>query len=395
MRTRDIFFNHIAQTSLAPAALEIISAKGSRLKDVNGKEYIDLISGISVSALGHNHPEINNAIKKQVDQGLHFMVYGEFILQPQVMLAELLTTILPEKLNCTYFVSSGSEAAEGALKLAKRFTGRTEIISFQNAYHGSTHGALSVAGNEALKNSFRPLLPDVTILPFDSINSLEKISSRTACVIAETIQGEAGAIVPKKSFIQELRNRCTESGALLVLDEIQVGCGRTGKMFAFEHFGIVPDILLLGKSFGGGMPLSAFISSKEIMSSLTVNPSLGHITTFGGHPVSCAAGFAALNIMRREKLLDTIAEKENIFRKYLVHKHIQSITGKGLLLGIEFENENTCKSIINDCIKSGVVTDNFLFAPNKMRIAPPLNISAEDIRLSSEIIMNSIEQIKN
>jgi acetylornithine/succinyldiaminopimelate/putrescine aminotransferase len=260
-----------------------------------------LVSGISVSALGHNHPEINDAIKKQVDKGLHINVYGEFILQPQVKLAELLASILPENLGCTYFVNSGSEAVEGALKLAKRYTGRTEIISFQNAYHGSTHGALSVTGNETLKNSFRPLLPDITILPFDDINSLEKISPRTACVIAETIQGEAGAVVPQKAFLQELKKRCTGMGALLILDEIQVGCGRTGKMFAFEHFGIEPDILLLGKAFGGGMPLGAFISSREIMSSLSVNPALGHITTFGGHLVSCAAGFAALTVIMREK----------------------------------------------------------------------------------------------
>lgn len=395
MTSRDIFFNHLAQTSPAPPALEIISATGCRLKDVNGKEYIDLISGISVSALGHNHPDIISAIKKQIDKGLHFMVYGEFILQPQIMLAELLASMLPEKLSCTYFVNSGSEAVEGALKLAKRFTGRTEIISFQNSYHGSTHGALSVTGNESLKNSFRPLLPDVTILPFNDIDALQKISSRTACVIAETIQGEAGAVVPQKSFVQELRRRCSELGALLILDEIQVGCGRTGNMFAFEHYGIVPDILLLGKSFGGGMPLSAFISSKDIMSSLTVNPALGHITTFGGHPVSCAAGFAALNAIKREKLMGTAEEKANIFRENLVNKRIKSISGRGLFLGIEFENEKTCKSIINTCMTNGVVTDNFLFAPHKMRIAPPLNISERDIRLSCDIILNSIEQIKN
>lgn len=395
MNTREIFFSHIAQTSPAPPALEIISAQGSRLKDVNGKQYIDLISGISVSSLGHNHPEIIDAIKKQADQGLHLMVYGEFILKPQVMLAELLASLLPEKLNCTYFVNSGSEAVEGALKLAKRYTGRTEIISFENAYHGSTHGALSVTGNESLKNSFRPLLPDITILPVNQIDSLKKISSRTACVIAETIQGEAGAIVPQKAFLQELKRRCTETGALLILDEIQVGCGRTGKMFAFEHFGIVPDILLLGKAFGGGMPLGAFIASREIMSSLSVNPALGHITTFGGHLVSCAAGFTALTIIRKENLPDRVAEKENIFRQNLVDKRIKSITGSGLLLGIEFENEKTCKSIINNCMINGVVTDNFLFAPAKMRIAPPLNITETDIRLSCQIILNSIEQINN
>ena len=394
MKARDIFFNYIAQTSPVPPALEIISAQGSRLKDVNGKEYIDLISGISVSALGHNHPAINKAVKQQVDRGLHFMVYGEFILRPQLMLAELLASLLPQSLSCTYLVNSGSEAVEGALKLAKRYTGRTEIISFENAYHGSTHGALSVTGNESLKNAFRPLLPDVTILPFDQTESLKKISSKTACVIAETIQGEAGAIAPQKSFMQQLRKRCTESGALLILDEIQVGCGRTGKMFAFEHFGILPDILLLGKSFGGGIPLAAFISSKDIMSSFTFNPALGHITTFGGHPVACAAGYAALGAIKEEKLMDTIAEKENIFRKNLVHKEIKGITGSGLLLGIEFENEKICRAIINDAIINGVVTDNFLFAPQKMRIAPPLNITEKDIRLSCQIIIESAEKLK-
>ena len=392
MKPRDIFFRHIAQTSTAPPALEIVSADSCRLKDVNGKEYIDLISGISVSALGHNHPEITSAIKKQVDQGLHFMVFGEFILQPQVMLAQLLASMLPENLSCTYFVNSGSEAVEGALKLAKRYTGRTEIISFENSYHGSTHGALSVTGNESLKNSFRPLLPGISILPFNDTDALEKISTRTACVIAEPIQGEAGAIVPDKSFLAELSKRCSETGALLILDEIQVGCGRTGKMFAFEHFGIVPDILLLGKAFGGGMPLGAFISSAEIMSSFTVNPALGHITTFGGHPVSCAAGYAVLNSVSRENLTDIIAEKENIFRQNLVHKAIKGITGSGLLLGIEFENERICKTIINNCIENGVITDNFLFASHKMRIAPPLNIPEKDILLACQII---IEQIKN
>jgi acetylornithine/succinyldiaminopimelate/putrescine aminotransferase len=284
---------------------------------------------------------------------------------------------------------------EGALKLAKRFTGRTEIISFSNNYHGSTHGALSVTGNENLKNAFRPLLPDVRILPFNNSDELKNISSCTACVIAETIQGEAGAVVPDKIFLQELRQRCNETGALLILDEIQVGCGRTGKMFAYQHFHITPDILLLGKAFGGGMPLAAFISSKEIMSVLSHNPPLGHITTFGGHPVSCTASFALLNIIVKDKLAEQAEAKENIFRQNLKHRLIKNISGKGLLLAVEFENDDLCRKIISQCIVNGVIVDCFLFASERMRIAPPLNISEKEILESCKIINQSIEQIKN
>lgn len=392
---RKIFFESLAQTSAAPPALEIVSGTGSYLMDSNGKKYLDLISGISVSSLGHNHPAIREAIKTQVDKGLHFMVYGEFILEPQVKLAELLDSVLPSDLSCTYFVNSGSEAVEGALKLAKRFTGRTEIISFSNGYHGSTHGALSVTGNENLKNAFRPLLPDVKIIPFNNINELKNISPRTSCVIAETIQGEAGAIVPDKEFLIELRRRCNETGTLLILDEIQVGCGRTGKLFAFEHFEITPDILLLGKAFGGGMPLAAFISSKEIMAVLSHNPVLGHITTFGGHPVSCAASFAMLDTLLQSKFVEQAEEKEKLFRKNLNNLTIKNIRGKGLLLALEFENSDICTSVIGRCIESGLIVDNFLFANECMRIAPPLNISNEEIIISCKIINDSIEQIKN
>ena len=393
--SRELFFEHLAQTSHLPPALEIVSGQGCYLMDVSGKKYVDLISGISVSSIGHNHPAITKAVKEQVDAGLHFMVYGEFILGPQVKLAKLLASLLPENLSCTYFVNSGSEAVEGALKLAKRFTARTEIISFANSYHGSTHGALSITGNENLKNAFRPLLPDVRILPFNNSSALKNISSKTACVIAETIQGEAGAIVPDKSFMKELRKRCDEAGALLILDEIQVGCGRTGKMFAFEHFDIVPDVLLLGKAFGGGIPLAAFVASKEIMSVLSHNPVLGHITTFGGHPVSCAASRAMLDTIISEKHVGTIAEKETMLRNQLTHKKILNIRGKGLFLALEFENEDICKRIIDRCIENGVIVDNFLFAQNCIRIAPPLNITKEEINSATEKILTSIEQIKN
>jgi acetylornithine/succinyldiaminopimelate/putrescine aminotransferase len=393
--SREIFFEHLTQTSACPPALEVSHGEGSYLLDAEGKKYIDLISGISVSSIGHNHPAISKAIKEQADKGLHFMVYGEFILEPQVKLAELISTLLPENLNCTYFVNSGSEAVEGALKLAKRFTGRTEIISFINSYHGSTHGALSVTGNEELKNAFRPLLPDVRIIPFNNVEALRQITSKTACVIAETIQGEAGAVVPENNFMSALRKRCDETGALLIFDEIQVGCGRTGKMFAFEHFDIIPDILLLGKAFGGGMPLAAFIASKEIMSVLSHNPVLGHITTFGGHPVSCAASIAMLNTIIESKFVEQVNEKEKLFRKNLIHTEIKNIRGKGLLLALEFENDDICKRIIDRCIYNGVIVDNFLFAGNCIRIAPPLNISHEEITSSCKIIIDSIEQIKN
>src|SRR5687767_10714613 len=303
---RELFFSRIAQTSPAPIALEIEKAEGVYVIDSKGKKYFDLVSGIAVSSLGHNHPGILSAIKAQLDRHLHLMVYGEYIQSPQVKYAELLCRHLPENLSSVYFVNSGAEAIEGAMKLAKRHSGRTEIISFRNAYHGSTQGALSVMGSEEFKNAFRPLIPGTRLLEFNNKKTLRQITSEAACVIAEVIQGEAGVIVPETDFLKALRERCTETGTLLILDEIQTGMGRTGKLFAFEHYGIVPDILCLAKAFGGGMPLGAFISSKEIMGDLTQDPPLGHITTFGGHPVCCAAGMAAFTALMDEKLIETV-----------------------------------------------------------------------------------------
>ena len=346
-----------------------------------------------MSNVGHRHPKVIEAIKKQLDDYLHLMVYGEYIQSPQVKFAQLLASHLPGNLSHVFFVSSGSEATEGALKLAKRFTGRTELICFKNAYHGSTQGALSVAGNEELKNSFRPLLPGIKILSFNSEPELEQITDHTACVLVEPMQGEAGIILPSPGFLKKVRDRCTETGTLLIFDEIQTAFGRTGKLFAFEHDHVVPDILLLGKALGGGMPLGAFVSSGEIMQSLTHNPVLGHITTFGGHPVCCAAGHAALEVLVNENLLESIQHKEELFRKNLQHPLIKNIRGKGLFLALEFESEELNKKIIQACIEKGVITDWFLFAPDCMRIAPPLTISNVQIETACKLILKSINQL--
>lgn len=388
---RQLFLQHLAQTSDAPLALEIEKADGIYLSDTNGKTYIDLISGISVSNTGHRHPTVVKAIKDQLDKYLHLMVYGEYIQSPQVILATGLAEILPPMLSCSYFTNSGSEAVEGALKLAKRFTGRSEITAFKNAYHGSTHGSLSVMGNEYFKQAFRPLLPDVRFLRYNNAGDLKYISNKTACVIAESIQGEAGVIVPDISFMQELRNKCSNKGALLILDEVQTGMGRTGKMFGFEHYGIVPDIITLAKGFGGGMPLGAFISSKKIMHCLSDNPVLGHITTFGGHPVSCAAAIANMEVIIKENLAAKAEAKGKLFKKYLVHPAIKSFRGKGLLSACEFADEKTNREIIGRCIEKGVITDWFLFAPECMRIAPPLTITEEEIKNACEVIVSCME----
>ena len=387
---RQLFFQHLAQTSEAPLALEIEKAEGIYLFDKNGKSYIDLISGISVSNTGHRHPEVVAAIKSQLDNYMHLMVYGEYIQTPQVRLATMLSDILPESLNSTYFVNSGSEATEGALKLAKRYTGRGEIIAFKNAYHGSTHGSLSVMGNEYFKQAFRPLLPDIRFIEYNNQNDLNIISSKTACVIAESVQGEAGVIIPDIAYMKALRKKCSDNGALLILDEVQTGLGRTGKMFGFENYEIVPDIITLAKGFGGGMPLGAFVSSKKIMDSLSNNPVLGHITTFGGHPVSCAAAIANIEVIKKEKLIEQVAKKENLFHKHLAHSSVKSIRSKGLLIAVEFADEKTNMEVIKKCIEKGVITDWFLFSSNCMRIAPPLIISNDEIKKACEIILSCI-----
>ncbi|MCX6275738.1 MAG: aspartate aminotransferase family protein [Bacteroidetes bacterium] len=393
MHLREDFFRHVAQTSPSPLALEFVKAEGSVLIDRSGKRYIDLISGIAVSNLGHGNKQIIDAIKNQADAYLHLMVYGEYIESPQVLLATKLASLLPPSLSSSYFVNSGAEAVEGAIKLARRYTGRSELISFYNAYHGSSTGALSIGGNEELKNAFRPLMPGVLNIRYNSIDDIQLISNETAAVFVEPIQGEAGIILPEPGFLSALRARCTETGTLLVYDEIQTGMGRTGKLFCFEHEKIVPDVLLLSKAFGGGMPLGVFISGTEIMSALTVNPVLGHITTFGGHPVSCAASLAALQQLTESSLIVRASEKEKIFRRKLQHPLIKDIRGKGLFLSLQFPTEEINKKVIHHCILNGVLADWFLFAPDCLRIAPPLIITEQEIENCCDVILDSLNQI--
>ncbi len=389
LNQRELFLRHVAQTSVAPLALEIVKADCCTLYGADGKEYIDLIGGISVANTGHRHPKVIEAIQHQLEAYLHIMVYGEFIETPQVQYAKLLTEHLPPALNSVYFTNSGTEATEGAMKLAKRVTGRTQIIGFNNSYHGSTQGALSVMGDEYWRNSFRPLLPDVLHLEYNSFDSLQEITESTACVIAETVQAEAGIIVPIKEWMQALRKKCTETGTLLILDEIQAGFGRTGKLWGFEHFNIVPDILLLGKALGGGMPLGTFIADKKLMDAFTENPVLGHITTFGGHPVCCAAGMAAMKALLEEGWIDTVQQKEELFRSLLVHPKIKAVRSFGLWMAIEFDSFESNKKVIDTCIAAGVLTDWFLFAADCLRISPPLIISEQQIKKACEILVQA------
>jgi acetylornithine/N-succinyldiaminopimelate aminotransferase len=349
-----------------------------------------LVSGFAVSNLGHRHPAVIEAIKNQLDKYLHVTVYGEYIQAPQVLFAQKLASVLPENLSSVYFTNSGAEATEGALKLAKKHTNRSHIVSFNNAYHGSTHGALSVMGNELYKQAYRPLLPDISFIQLNSIPDLEEITTQTAAVIIELIQGEAGIRVPDIAFIKALRAKCNETGTLLIFDEIQTGFGRTGKLFAFEHFKVVPDILLLAKGMGGGMPIGAFISSKEIMDVLKDNPILGHITTFGGHPVSCAAGLATLNAILEEKLIDDVDQKEQLFRSLLIHPKIKEVRGLGLMLSIQLDSFEQVESISKKCVEEGVIIDWFLHCDDAMRIAPPLIITNEEIRFACEVILKTI-----
>ena len=395
MTSRQLFLNHVGQTSASPLCLEIVKAEGSKLIDVKGKEYIDLIGGISVCNVGHRHPKVIDAIKKQLDDYLHIMVYGELVENPQVQYAKLLTDHLPSSLNAVFFTASGSEATEGAMKLAKRYSNRTQIISFKNSYHGSTQGALSVMGSEYWQQAFRPLLPDVMQLNYNSFEELENITERTACVIAETIQAEAGVLVPQKEWLKALRKKCYATGTLLILDEIQCGFGRNGTLWAFEQFGIIPDILLLGKALGGGMPMGAFIADKKIMDSFTHDPVLGHISTFGGHPVCCAAGLAAFNVLLEENLIASVKEKEELFVSLLSAKASDglepsrrlSVRSCGLMIAVEFESFEINKKIIDALIIEGIFTDWFLFASNCLRIAPPLVISNEEITVACKKII--------
>ena len=390
MTNRQLFLSHVGQTSEAPLALNIVRAEGSRMWDADGKEFIDLIAGIGVCNIGHRHPKVIDAIKAQADKYLHIMVYGELVQNPQVEYATLLTSHLPETLNSVFFTSGGSEATEGAMKLAKRHTGRSQIVSFKNSYHGSTQGALSIMGSEYWQQAYRPLLPDILQLNYNNFNDLLSITEQTACVFAETIQAEAGVIKPKDGWLKALRERCTQTGTLLVLDEIQCGFGRNGTLWAFEQFDVVPDILLVGKALGGGMPLGAFITDRKIMGSLTHDPVLGHINTFGGHPVSCAAGAAALKALLEEKMVEHVFEKEELFKSLLQHSAIEKVSSAGLSIAVHFKDFEANKRIIDRSIEEGVFTDWFLFAANALRIAPPLNISNEDIEKACRIILSVI-----
>lgn len=387
---RQLFLQHNAQTTLEPLLLEFVKAKGMYLYDTDGKAYLDLIAGIGVSNVGHCHPAVVSAVKDQAERYMHIMVYGEFVQSPQVNFAKALADILPHPLDCTYFVNSGAEAVEGAMKLAKRYTHRTEFIACNNSYHGSTQGALSLMGNEAFKQAYRPLLPNVKFINYNIIADLDYITNKTAAVFVETIQGEAGIRIADEAYMTALRQKCTETGTLLVLDEIQCGFGRTGKMFGFEHYDIVPDILLLAKGIGGGMPIGAFISSAEIMLSLATNPILGHITTFGGHPVSCAAGLATLETIINEDIVADVTRKGLLFKQLLVHPAIRSVRGIGLMIAIEFESFTFNKKIIDGCIEDGIISDWFLHCSNSMRIAPPLIITEEEITKACSIILKNI-----
>lgn len=393
LTNRQLFFQHVAQTSPEPIGLEIARAEGIYQFDKKGKKYVDLISGFSVCNIGHSHPKVIEAVKQQSEAYMHLIVYGEFIESPQVQYAKLLTDHLPSSLNTIYFTNSGAEATEGAMKLAKRVTGRPEIICFNNSYHGSTQGALSLIGNEYWRNAFRPLLPGIQHFDYNSDNALNAISETTACVILETIQAESGVRKPSKEWLQALHKKCKEQNALLILDEIQAGFGRTGTLWAFEQFDIVPDILLLGKALGGGMPLGAFIAGEHLMRTLAFDPVLGHISTFAGHPVSCAAGKAALEVLLENNLTADVFRKEAILKSHLQHALIKEIRTAGIWAAIEFESFELSKMVIRKCIEKGLITDWFLFAPECLRIAPPLTITEDELVTVCSDIISAIEDV--
>lgn len=393
---REMFKRYLGHTSPEPRALEFHSAQGVFLITESGQKYLDLVSGYSVSNLGHCHPKIVEAVKNQAEKYMHQTVYGEYIQAPQVLLAQKLAQHLPAKLQCTYFVSSGSEAIETAMKLAKRYNQRKEIIYFQNAYHGSTQGAMSILGNENMKNAFLPLLPDCKELIFNNFNDLSKISNQTACVVIEPIQAEAGIVIPNQKYLSALRQKCDETGSLLIFDEIQTGFGRSGKLFAFEHFQVIPDILCLAKALGGGMPLGAVISSSELLNLFTFSPVLGHITTFGGHPVCAAAGLASLEVLFKEEIMDAVPEKTNIFVNFLDdNKYIKEIRHLGLLMAIEFHSEEICEKIRMNLLERNIIAESFLFSPASLRIAPPLTINKNECIWAANEINSAINTINH
>ncbi len=387
---RQLFLQHLAQTSPSPLMLEIERAEGMYLYNPEGKAYLDLIAGIGVSGLGHRHPAVIEAVKAQLDKYLHTLVYGEFVLAPQVRLAELLTQSLPEPLDSVYFVNSGAEATEGAMKLAKRHTGRHEIVACKRAYHGSTQGAASLMWPKDFTQAFHPLIPGIRHIEYNCEPCLQQVTEKTAALVMETVQGEWGVRPPEEGYLQKVRERCDEVGALLILDEIQAGYGRTGTLFAFEQYGIVPDILLLAKGMGGGMPIGAFVASKAVMNALSSDPVLGHITTFGGHPVSCAAGLATLETLLKENYIQQVKSKEQLFLELLQHPDIVEVRSAGLWLAVELESFERVQEVIRYCMDKGLVTDWFLFNGRSLRIAPPLIIADEQIRWACGLLLEAI-----
>jgi len=382
------FLKYLAQTSTHPLVLEIEKAKGCYIYDIHKKKYLDFIAGVSANTLGHNHPKVISAIKTQADKYLHVMVYGEFVQKPQVELAKFLVKHVDQNLNCVYLTNSGTEATEGALKLAKRVTGRYEIISAKNSYHGNTQGAMSVSGKEEQNRAFRPLIPGIQFIQFNSISDLERITKKTAAVILETIQGAAGFIEPQDNYLQKVKDRCKKTGALLILDEVQSGNGRTGKFFGFENYNVIPDIVITGKGLGGGMPIGAFISSFELMSSLKENPKLGHITTFGGHPLIAAAALATLKELFKKSIIKNTLAKEKLFRELLVHPSIVEIRGKGLMLAILLKDSELVNMVILKAMDNGLLLFWLLFEPKAIRITPPLTISNKEIKEGCKTILH-------
>lgn len=386
------FFKYQAQTTPYAAGFEVEKAEGSYIYGKDGRAYLDFVAGVSANTLGHSHPKVVNAIKEQADKYLHVMVYGEYAQEKPVELCRLLAEATPEPLEVTYLVNSGAEAIDGALKLAKRYTGREEIISMKNSYHGNTHGALSVSGNEFQKREFRPLLPMISFIEFNNEEEFSKITEKTACVIAETIQGAAGFLTPSQNYFKNLKKRCEEVGALLILDEIQPGFGRTGKLFSFEHYDMVPDILVMGKGMGGGVPVGAFMSSAEIMKSLQHSPKLGHITTFGGNPLIAAASFATLKEVLESSLMNEVEEKEKLFRELLVHPKIKKVNGRGLMLAVELESPEYTLDVAKRCMEKELIVFWQLYRNEFMRISPPLTISKEEIKKGCEIILEALNE---
>ena len=388
------FFKYQAQTTPFAAGFEVEKAEGSYIYGKDGNAYLDFVAGVSANTLGHSHPKVVNAIKEQADRYLHVMVYGEYAQEKPVALCLLLAEATPEPLEVTYLVNSGAEAIDGALKLAKRYTGREEIISKKNSYHGNTHGALSVSGNEVHKREFRPLLPMISFIEFNNEEEFSKITEKTACVIAETIQGAAGFLTPSQNYFKNLKKRCEEVGALLILDEIQPGFGRTGKLFSFEHYDMVPDILVMGKGMGGGVPVGAFMSSAEIMKSLQHSPKLGHITTFGGNPLIAAASYATLKEVLDSGLMNEVNEKEALFRELLVHPKIKKVNGRGLMLAVELESPDYTLKVAKRCMEKGLIVFWQLYRNEFMRISPPLTLTQNEIRKGCQIILQALDEVE-